>query len=295
MVGWSANGSRSAPFSKSELSADESGWCDRQIACIWITGLLSMIWYISEILGGAFDRYIQMYGAAQQGELMKMRAKMGWILLCDVVVIACQFISCLSVLGEREAILGSTPGTNDFARVCRGYGWDVTAVVSFCLNYINVMLIFVIRLGKSCSLCCPADGSGSAVPVVGVAERGPVVLCSREMRALSGREFARLPFFSYVDGLAGSVRTGDEKEAGPRCSICYEEYVTGDSMTALSCLHKFHRVCVKRWLTTQKNSCPECCVLVLSAEDRKPERQRPRDPDADLAAAIALSIADLAH
>ncbi len=33
----------------------------------------------------------------------------------------------------------------------------------------------------------------------------------------------------------------------------------------------------------------------IAMEDRKPERERRRDEDAELAAAIALTITDLAH
>ncbi len=118
------------------------------------------------------------------------------------------------------------------------------------LNYVNVMLILVIRMGKICGLCCMRR-VGEVVDLV-VNDGGNLRLGGRpsvaELRPLSGREFAMLPIFRYVGGRIKD----EEKEVNGggigRCSICYEEYVKGDTMTALSCCHQYHRVCVKRWL-----------------------------------------------
>ncbi len=248
-----------------------------------------------------FDRYIQMQESGGRGDACKIRTGMVLVIIWDTVIIAVQFICCLSVFGYRESILGSSPPSSEFARICRSYGWDVVGVVSFSLNYVNVMLILVIRMGKICGLWCVRRGAEVVVvPERVVIQEGNLRLgrpSLAELRPLSGREFAMLPIFRYVGG-----RIKDEEKevngggGSDRCSICYEEYVKGDTMTALSCCHQYHRVCVKRWLTSQRNSCPECCVLALPGEDRKCEGERVRDgtrSDGELAAAIALSIADL--
>uniref|UniRef100_A0A7S2UR21 RING-type domain-containing protein n=1 Tax=Attheya septentrionalis TaxID=420275 RepID=A0A7S2UR21_9STRA len=52
----------------------------------------------------------------------------------------------------------------------------------------------------------------------------------------------------------------DEKNASndkPVCNICLEEFQTGDEIRKLSCLHRFHKQCIDRWLGTVA-SCPIC-------------------------------------
>jgi Ring finger domain len=46
-----------------------------------------------------------------------------------------------------------------------------------------------------------------------------------------------------------------------RCIICLEKYEVGDEITTLPCIHVFHRVCVNRWLKSNR-SCPECRTSV---------------------------------
>jgi len=50
------------------------------------------------------------------------------------------------------------------------------------------------------------------------------------------------------------------------CSICFEDYASGDLMRVLPCAHRFHVTCIDRWLLTKVQrsdagealSCPLC-------------------------------------
>ncbi|KAL3650973.1 hypothetical protein CASFOL_007376 [Castilleja foliolosa] len=62
--------------------------------------------------------------------------------------------------------------------------------------------------------------------------------------------------------ITGSVDDGDEIT----CSICQEEYVTGDEIgTLVECKHEYHTTCVNRWLQL-KNWCPVCKTSVASPQ-----------------------------
>lgn len=41
------------------------------------------------------------------------------------------------------------------------------------------------------------------------------------------------------------------------CTICLEEFRTGDQQRTLPCFHRFHKACVDQWLR-QDNTCPLC-------------------------------------
>eukprot|EP01147_Barroeca_monosierra_P009862 gene9862-2053_t len=44
------------------------------------------------------------------------------------------------------------------------------------------------------------------------------------------------------------------------CTICYQDYMIGDTTRKLACKHKFHAHCVDRWLKIdgKHNRCPLC-------------------------------------
>jgi len=42
------------------------------------------------------------------------------------------------------------------------------------------------------------------------------------------------------------------------CSICLEEITENTVCSMLPCLHTFHNKCIKKWLTMNKSTCPEC-------------------------------------
>ena len=85
---------------------------------------------------------------------------------------------------------------------------------------------------------------------------------------------------TYEDLLRLSDRIGDVKKKGapaqmlkhlPKlkfqktengetgCPICLVDFEEDETVSALSCLHKFHDVCVKTWLKTNA-ICPICRV-----------------------------------
>ncbi|XP_010927068.1 uncharacterized protein [Elaeis guineensis] len=51
----------------------------------------------------------------------------------------------------------------------------------------------------------------------------------------------------------GIMDSGDDTE----CSICQEEYASGDEVGELACEHRYHVACIHQWLR-QKNWCPIC-------------------------------------
>ena len=59
-------------------------------------------------------------------------------------------------------------------------------------------------------------------------------------------------------------KVGDPKnlpEDKRQCSICLEDFETGDDRTSLPCLHGFHTECVNRWLKSN-GICPVCKTSV---------------------------------
>lgn len=48
-----------------------------------------------------------------------------------------------------------------------------------------------------------------------------------------------------------------EKEKCDVCTVCRNDWATGDQVKTLPCLHCFHTTCIDPWLE-QKLSCPSC-------------------------------------
>lgn len=49
-----------------------------------------------------------------------------------------------------------------------------------------------------------------------------------------------------------------EEEDEKVCVICHKEYQPGELIGTLECKHSYHRKCIIKWLSHQKNSCPMC-------------------------------------
>lgn len=77
----------------------------------------------------------------------------------------------------------------------------------------------------------------------------------------------------YTFGDASHCHTDPEADgdAYTQCVICMTEYVLGDAVRVLPCLHRFHKRCVDVWLLAQQPPhCPIC-------------RQNPREESAHAA------------
>lgn len=48
-----------------------------------------------------------------------------------------------------------------------------------------------------------------------------------------------------------------------KCSICIEDFKTGDTATHLPCEHRFHPGCIEPWLATH-DTCPLCRATVVN-------------------------------
>lgn len=49
------------------------------------------------------------------------------------------------------------------------------------------------------------------------------------------------------------------------CNVCMEDYVAGERVRAMPCLHIFHRKCIDQWLMKNK-LCPMCKTPCDAAE-----------------------------
>ncbi|KAJ3246447.1 E3 ubiquitin-protein ligase rnf13 [Chytriomyces hyalinus] len=50
----------------------------------------------------------------------------------------------------------------------------------------------------------------------------------------------------------------DQDPVDTACSVCLEEYATGEEIRILPCNHEFHAKCVDKWLTNEVGVCPLC-------------------------------------
>ncbi|OXB81389.1 UNVERIFIED_CONTAM: hypothetical protein H355_001606 [Colinus virginianus] len=55
-----------------------------------------------------------------------------------------------------------------------------------------------------------------------------------------------------------------EEEISKTCSVCINEYVTGNKLRQLPCMHEFHIHCIDRWLS-ENSTCPICRQPVLGS------------------------------
>ncbi|KAI4327771.1 hypothetical protein L6164_020195 [Bauhinia variegata] len=51
------------------------------------------------------------------------------------------------------------------------------------------------------------------------------------------------------------------------CCVCLSRLKERDDMRVLPCLHKFHRLCVDKWLKGRRKTCP-LCRFSMGAEDK---------------------------
>ncbi|NXN61016.1 RNF6 ligase, partial [Rynchops niger] len=77
------------------------------------------------------------------------------------------------------------------------------------------------------------------------------------LRGLTKEQIDNLSTRSYGD-------THAENEMSKTCSVCINEYVTGNKLRQLPCMHEFHIHCIDRWLS-ENSTCPICRQPVLGS------------------------------
>ena len=58
--------------------------------------------------------------------------------------------------------------------------------------------------------------------------------------------------------------SGADGEPGKACSVCISDYVAGNKLRQLPCMHEFHIHCIDRWLS-ENCTCPVCRQPVLGS------------------------------
>ncbi|NXL86414.1 RNF6 ligase, partial [Alectura lathami] len=77
------------------------------------------------------------------------------------------------------------------------------------------------------------------------------------LRGLTKEQIDNLSTRNY-----GDIHT--EEELSKTCSVCINEYVTGNKLRQLPCMHEFHIHCIDRWLS-ENSTCPICRQPVLGS------------------------------
>ncbi|XP_068786302.1 E3 ubiquitin-protein ligase RNF6 isoform X1 [Struthio camelus] len=77
------------------------------------------------------------------------------------------------------------------------------------------------------------------------------------LRGLTKEQIDNLSTRNY-----GDINT--ENEISKTCSVCINEYVTGNKLRQLPCMHEFHIHCIDRWLS-ENSTCPICRQPVLGS------------------------------
>ncbi|TVY29756.1 Receptor homology region,transmembrane domain- and RING domain-containing protein [Lachnellula hyalina] len=101
-------------------------------------------------------------------------------------------------------------------------------------------------------------------------------------RKSSGTETS--PETSVALGMAaaeeGSTKEGTEaatttppKEGDLGCSICTEDFTTGEDVRVLPCAHKYHPACIDPWLLNVSGTCPLC------RRDLRGDAEEPNSPE----------------
>ncbi|NXT71980.1 RNF6 ligase, partial [Chaetops frenatus] len=78
------------------------------------------------------------------------------------------------------------------------------------------------------------------------------------LRGLTKEQMDNLSTRSY-----GDIHT--ENEWSKTCSVCINEYATGNKLKQLPCMHEFHIHCIDRWLS-ENSTCPVCRQPVLGSD-----------------------------
>ncbi|THG02789.1 hypothetical protein TEA_017019 [Camellia sinensis var. sinensis] len=69
-------------------------------------------------------------------------------------------------------------------------------------------------------------------------------------------------------GSQGGSRFGRVVES-KMCCVCLSRMEEREDTRVLACLHEFHRVCIDRWLSVCRKTCPVCRFLVEEEEEEE--------------------------
>jgi hypothetical protein len=100
---------------------------------------------------------------------------------------------------------------------------------------------------------------------------------------------------SGIGAAAGHIDTSDtitatspsQSSEALVCSICTDDFETGQDIRVLPCDHKFHPACIDPWLLNVSSTCPLCRV------DLRPEGHVEAEAEAEAAASAAAEHAEL--
>lgn len=94
-------------------------------------------------------------------------------------------------------------------------------------------------------------------------EHTPTKMIARASRG----EISRLPTIKYAppkEDPSDPAKT--KEEARTRCLVCLEDFVPGETLRLLPCIHFFHAKCIDRWLG-EKAECPVCKSSIRESSD----------------------------
>ncbi|KAF4517846.1 hypothetical protein B566_EDAN011771 [Ephemera danica] len=89
-----------------------------------------------------------------------------------------------------------------------------------------------------------------------------VVKCVKDYRR---QRRHRLPSSSLRQIPTSKFTKGDPYET---CAICLEDYIEGDKLRILPCVHAYHTKCIDPWLTRSRRVCPVCKRKVFARDER---------------------------
>ncbi|XP_043910790.1 E3 ubiquitin-protein ligase RNF43 [Protopterus annectens] len=79
----------------------------------------------------------------------------------------------------------------------------------------------------------------------------------------------------------GGPDSGSSCSSAPTCAVCLEEFVEGQDLRIISCLHEFHKQCVDPWLILHR-TCPLCMYNIMDGASVAQQYSHSRSaPDSD--------------
>ncbi|KAI9048136.1 hypothetical protein LZ554_007931 [Drepanopeziza brunnea f. sp. 'monogermtubi'] len=91
---------------------------------------------------------------------------------------------------------------------------------------------------------------------------------------------------------AASVKSGDEAspdEGNLGCSICTEDFTTGEDVRVLPCNHKYHPACIDPWLLNVSGTCPLCRHDLRPPTSAGPNVEGATNADGELPPPLSLN------